>query len=187
MLPPIYIYWLLNLEGEVHSIWNLLINDLQEYKDNDFFEVGRADINLILSGVQKPWSFRTAAAPARIYLPGKVHFEGEFNVLRTTLIWHNSFLTTQNGAPQILHSNTTEMHQRYVKTISWMRIIQFVGCNGAIWVFGDREGLIEEEGALRYSNVNGLWGCRLRCEAIGRKSMCLFAAGMHPCMFLQIM
>jgi hypothetical protein len=37
-----HIYWILDLEGEVHSIWDLWINSLQKYKGNGFFEVGRA-------------------------------------------------------------------------------------------------------------------------------------------------
>ena len=36
------IYWILDLEGEVHSIWDLWINGLQECKGNGFFKVGRA-------------------------------------------------------------------------------------------------------------------------------------------------
>ena len=35
-----HIYWILDLEGEMHSIWDLWISGLQECKDNDFFEVG---------------------------------------------------------------------------------------------------------------------------------------------------
>ena len=31
----------LDFEGEVHSIWDVWISDLQEYKGNGFFEVGR--------------------------------------------------------------------------------------------------------------------------------------------------
>ena len=37
--------WILDLNDEVYSIWDLWINDLQECKDNDFFEVGRASNN----------------------------------------------------------------------------------------------------------------------------------------------
>ena len=35
----IYICWILNLEGEVHSTWDLWISGLQESKGNGFFEV----------------------------------------------------------------------------------------------------------------------------------------------------
>jgi hypothetical protein len=35
-----HIHWILDLEGEVHSIWDLWSNNLQEYKGNIFFEVG---------------------------------------------------------------------------------------------------------------------------------------------------
>ena len=36
-----HIYWILDLEGEVHSIWDMWISGLQECKSNGFFEVGR--------------------------------------------------------------------------------------------------------------------------------------------------
>ena len=38
----IYIYWILDLEGEVHSIWDLWINGLEECKGNGFSKIGRA-------------------------------------------------------------------------------------------------------------------------------------------------
>ena len=34
-------YWILDLEGEVHSIWDLWISGLQECKDHDFGRMGR--------------------------------------------------------------------------------------------------------------------------------------------------
>ena len=37
-----HIYWILDLEDEVHSIWDLRISGLQESKGNGFFEVKRA-------------------------------------------------------------------------------------------------------------------------------------------------
>ena len=37
-----HVYWILDLEGEVHSIWDLWISGLQECKGNGFFKVGRA-------------------------------------------------------------------------------------------------------------------------------------------------
>ena len=36
-----HIYWILDLGGEVHSIWDLWISGLQECNGNGFFEVGR--------------------------------------------------------------------------------------------------------------------------------------------------
>ena len=36
-----HIYWILDLEGEVHSIYDLWISGLQECKGNGFFEVSR--------------------------------------------------------------------------------------------------------------------------------------------------
>ena len=35
----VHIYWNLDLEGEVHSIWDLWKSCLQERKGNGFFEV----------------------------------------------------------------------------------------------------------------------------------------------------
>ena len=34
-----HIYWIWDLEGEVHSIWDLCVSGLQECKGTDFFEV----------------------------------------------------------------------------------------------------------------------------------------------------
>jgi len=36
-----HIYWILDLEGKVHSIWDLWSSGLQECKGNYFFEVGQ--------------------------------------------------------------------------------------------------------------------------------------------------
>ena len=36
-----HMYWILDLEGEVHSIWDLWSTNLQECKGHIFFEVGR--------------------------------------------------------------------------------------------------------------------------------------------------
>ncbi len=41
LLGSAHIYWILDLEGEVHSIWDLQSSGLQECKGNVFFEVGR--------------------------------------------------------------------------------------------------------------------------------------------------
>ena len=32
-----HIYWIWDLEGEVHSIWDLRVSSLQEWKSNEFF------------------------------------------------------------------------------------------------------------------------------------------------------
>jgi hypothetical protein len=40
-----HIYWILDLEGEVHSIWDLWVSGLQECKGNEFSEVGRTGNN----------------------------------------------------------------------------------------------------------------------------------------------
>ena len=39
------VYMILDLKGEMHSIWDFVISDLQECKGNDFFKVGQADNN----------------------------------------------------------------------------------------------------------------------------------------------
>ena len=36
-----HIYWILDLEGEMHVLWDLWISGLQECKGNDLFEVRR--------------------------------------------------------------------------------------------------------------------------------------------------
>jgi hypothetical protein len=36
-----HIYWILDLEGEVHSIWDLWISGLPYYKDNGIFKVSQ--------------------------------------------------------------------------------------------------------------------------------------------------
>ena len=40
-----HIYWILDLEGEVHSTWDLWISGLQECKGNGFFDDGRVGRN----------------------------------------------------------------------------------------------------------------------------------------------
>jgi hypothetical protein len=45
-----HIYWIWDLEDEVHSIWDLWISGLHECKGNGFFEVGRADGQRFLVG-----------------------------------------------------------------------------------------------------------------------------------------
>ena len=47
-------HWLLDLEGEVHSLWDQWISGLQECKGNNFFEVGQAGKSL-RSGLKKVW------------------------------------------------------------------------------------------------------------------------------------
>ena len=65
-----YIYWILDLEGEVHSIWNLWRSDLQECKGDDFFKDMQGGKKISV-GSKKSRFLCGAAAPARIYLPQK--------------------------------------------------------------------------------------------------------------------
>jgi len=58
-----HIYWIWDLEDEVHSIWDLWVSGLQECKGNDFFEVGWAGNNFWLD-TKKSNFFGGAAAPA---------------------------------------------------------------------------------------------------------------------------
>jgi hypothetical protein len=44
-----HIHWILNLEGEVHSIWELWSSNLQECKGNIFLKLGGAG-NMFQSG-----------------------------------------------------------------------------------------------------------------------------------------
>ena len=39
------LFWIWDLQSEVHLIWDLWISGLQESKGNDFFEVGRVGNN----------------------------------------------------------------------------------------------------------------------------------------------
>ena len=66
--------WIVDLEGEVHSIWDLWISDLQECKGNSFFKVGRASRSF--QSVPKNWISLWAAAPTQIYHPRKVRGGG---------------------------------------------------------------------------------------------------------------
>ena len=47
-----HVYWILDLEGEVHSIWDLWVSGLQECKSNDFFQ-NRAGGQQFSGGSQK--------------------------------------------------------------------------------------------------------------------------------------
>ena len=45
LLSEVHINRILNLEGEVHSIWNLQTSGLQECKDNIFLNLDRVENN----------------------------------------------------------------------------------------------------------------------------------------------
>ena len=49
-----HIYWILDLEGEVHSIWDLWSSGLQERKGNIFLKLGGAG-NMFRSGSKNSW------------------------------------------------------------------------------------------------------------------------------------
>ena len=72
-----HMYWILDFEGEVHSIWDLWRTYLQECKGNGFFEIRQASISF--RSVQKIWISFWETAPAQIYLLQKVCM-GRFNV-----------------------------------------------------------------------------------------------------------
>ena len=73
-----HIYKILDLEGEVHSIWDLWISDLQECKGNDFFEVGRAGNIFWLGPENLDFQDRQLALPKSTF--PKNFVRGELNV-----------------------------------------------------------------------------------------------------------
>ena len=75
-----HIYWILDLEDEVHSIWDLWISGLQECKGIGLFKVGRGGQKFsIRSKKCRFLFFGGGAAPAHIHLPRKAR-RGRFNV-----------------------------------------------------------------------------------------------------------
>ena len=61
-----HIYWILNSEGEVHSIWGLWVSGLQKCKSNEFFR-NRAGGQQFSVGSKKSLFSERAAAPARFW------------------------------------------------------------------------------------------------------------------------
>ena len=79
-----HIYWILDLEGECTSMWDLWVSGIQECKSNDlFWNFGRAGERASSSfwRVQKFIIFWTGGCPYPILTPPKSSW-GEFNVLR---------------------------------------------------------------------------------------------------------
>ena len=73
------IYWILDLEDEVHSIWVIWTSGLQEHKGN-FFSRSRVEQATIFGRDMKNFDFFEGLlggaglrAPAPIHLPLKVH------------------------------------------------------------------------------------------------------------------
>ena len=66
-----HIYWILNLEGEVHSIWDLWVSGLQECKSNEFFSKSGGRV-AVLGRVQKIIYFRTGGCTRPILTVQKV-------------------------------------------------------------------------------------------------------------------
>jgi hypothetical protein len=80
-----HIYWTLDLEGEVHSIWDLWINGLKKCKAMVFPKLdGRTKV---FGRVQKNWISLWAVAPGRIYLPQKSLW-GMFNEVHCEAFKH---------------------------------------------------------------------------------------------------
>ena len=77
-----HIYWILDLEGEVHSIWDLWVSGLQECKSNEFFSKsgGRA---AVFGRVHKFIFFSDGRLAPPDSSVRKVR-RGVFNVLRST-------------------------------------------------------------------------------------------------------
>jgi hypothetical protein len=88
-----HIYWIWDLEGEVHSIWDLWISGLQDCKDNGFFFKlgGRATI---FGRIQKMLIFWTCGCPCpNIPPPESLWGGGELNILHMKLIGMLSWLS----------------------------------------------------------------------------------------------
>ena len=81
------VYWILDLEDEVHSIWVIWTNDLQKCQGNLFFW-SRAEWAIVFGWNLKNLKFfcggfwgRRSRAPAPIHLPLKLH-RGRVSVRR---------------------------------------------------------------------------------------------------------
>ena len=97
-----HIYWILDFQSKVHSIWDLWISDLQKCKDNDFLKWGgQAEV---FGQVQRKSGFRSGAASARIYLPRKVR--GGFNVPRLQVAQASFRVQTDGVCCYVLRSGT---------------------------------------------------------------------------------
>ena len=59
-----HIYWILDLEGEGHSIWDLWVSGLQECKSNEFFRNQAGGLQFLIWS-RKFLFYGRAAAPAR--------------------------------------------------------------------------------------------------------------------------
>ena len=81
----------LDLEGEVHSTWDLWISGLRVCKGNSFLEVGW-DGHKFSIGSRKSW-FLSGAAPARIYLPRKARGGGGGGLTPPPLPHNPKFVT----------------------------------------------------------------------------------------------
>jgi len=95
-----HIYWIWDLEDKVHSIWNLWTSGLQECKNNDFFKIRRAGNNF-QSGTENQ-NFLEAAAPDRIFLPGKVRGGNLTSSTRACISMRNLNFTSVSGSLQSL-------------------------------------------------------------------------------------
>ena len=65
-----HMYWILDLEGEVHSIWDLRISGLQKCKSNGFSKVRRDEQKFLVRSKNNSFSL-WGVAPTLIYLPHK--------------------------------------------------------------------------------------------------------------------
>ena len=72
-------FWILDLEGEVHSIWDMWVSGLQECKSNEFFKIRRAG-NIFRAGPILFYFFVGRLPPPNSDNP-KSSWGGVFNVL----------------------------------------------------------------------------------------------------------
>jgi hypothetical protein len=84
-------YWILDLEGEVHSIWDLWISGLQKCKGNGFFEVkqmsrsfrlGPTNLDFFMGGLPLPESTSPKKFVGVFNVPRILHLDMIFNYVK---------------------------------------------------------------------------------------------------------
>ena len=103
----IYIYWILDLEDEVQSIWNLQISGLQECKGNDILEVRRAG--------KKMWS-----CPNNLDL--SLGGWSCLNLPPHKILWEGGLTSAQ---PHIGNSYKKTATTRHIIWLKWVSICSF--------------------------------------------------------------
>ena len=129
-----HIYWIWDLEGEVHSIWDLWISGIHECKDNGFFEFGRPTI--------------FGSCPRQLRALGKCHLAkspGGYRIAGPSLEtsfppwWgHESWLSRMGPAPMAWALAPTEYIQCRLHAAS---LLQLNMCNViCMWLHHSNNG-----------------------------------------------